>query len=47
MAATDGTEPFLLQAARGPNTRFMLIVPRGKEGTPPPRGNGPADTDTD
>jgi S1-C subfamily serine protease len=45
MAEIDGTQPFLVRAARGPNTRFLLLVPRGsKEGKPEPRRNGPADS---
>jgi hypothetical protein len=41
MAALDGSRPFLVRARRGPNIRFLLIVPRdseprAKNGTPAP-----------
>jgi S1-C subfamily serine protease len=31
MAALDGSRPFLVRARRGPNIRFLLIVPRDSE----------------
>ena len=33
MSELDGEKPFLIRARRGNDTRFMLVVPRGKERT--------------